>query len=89
MIWLRVDFCVVCHVSQTPGCGGVMFHTNTRLNFSLAVYVQVAIFYDVLPPFVSVHLARRVLQLEKINTSVRQEVEREKKKVLQLAEEVR
>lgn len=37
----------------------------------------------------SVHLARRVLQLEKINTSLRQEVDREKKKMLQLAEEVR
>ena len=36
----------------------------------------------------SVHLARRVLQLEKINTSLRQEVEREKKKIRQLADEV-
>ena len=36
----------------------------------------------------SVHLARRVLQLEKINTSLRQEVEREKKKIHQLADEV-
>lgn len=37
----------------------------------------------------SVHLARRVLQLEKINTSLRQDVDREKKKILQLAEEVK
>lgn len=37
----------------------------------------------------SVHLARRVLQLEKINTSLRQEVDREKKKVHQLADEVK
>ena len=37
----------------------------------------------------SVHLARRVLQLEKINTSLRQEVEREKKKIRQLADEVK
>jgi hypothetical protein len=39
--------------------------------------------------FSSVHLARRVLQLEKINTLCKQDVEREKKKVLQLAEEVK
>ena len=38
--------------------------------------------------FFSVHLARRVLQLEKINTSLKQEVEREKKKIHQLADEV-
>ncbi|XP_060607865.1 progesterone-induced-blocking factor 1-like [Ruditapes philippinarum] len=37
----------------------------------------------------SVHLARRVLQLEKINTLCKQDIEREKKKVLQLAEEVK
>ncbi|XP_052815474.1 progesterone-induced-blocking factor 1-like [Mya arenaria] len=37
----------------------------------------------------SVHLARRVLQLEKINTSLKQEVNREKKKILQLADEVK
>lgn len=37
----------------------------------------------------SVHLARRVLQLEKINTSLRQEQEREKKKIMMLAEEVK
>ncbi|KAH3849855.1 hypothetical protein DPMN_092259 [Dreissena polymorpha] len=37
----------------------------------------------------SVHLARRVLQLEKINTSLRQEIDREKKKIVQLAEEVK
>jgi len=35
-----------------------------------------------------VHLARRVLALEKINTSLRLEMEREKKKMEQLADEV-
>ncbi|XP_067663556.1 progesterone-induced-blocking factor 1-like [Haliotis asinina] len=37
----------------------------------------------------SVHLARRTLQLEKANTSLRHEIEREKQKTSQLAEEVR
>ncbi|KAL4235445.1 Progesterone-induced-blocking factor 1 [Mactra antiquata] len=37
----------------------------------------------------SVHLARRVLQLEKINTLQKQDIDREKKKVQQLAEEVK
>lgn len=36
----------------------------------------------------SVHLARRVLQLERANTSLRNEVNREAKKKEQLAEEV-
>lgn len=57
--------------------------------------VQFAIIYEqssfTLSTFVfhlSVHLARRVLQLEKINTSLRQDNDREKKKILQLADEV-
>ncbi|XP_041358363.1 progesterone-induced-blocking factor 1-like [Gigantopelta aegis] len=37
----------------------------------------------------SVHLARRVLSLEKANTSMRHEIEREKQKTQQLAEELR
>lgn len=37
----------------------------------------------------SVQLARRVLQLEKANTSLRQEIQREQNKVKQLAEELR
>ncbi|KAL5012861.1 hypothetical protein ScPMuIL_011412 [Solemya velum] len=37
----------------------------------------------------SVHLARRVLQLEKANTSMRHEVDREKSKMKQLAEELK
>ncbi|KAK3597678.1 hypothetical protein CHS0354_040054 [Potamilus streckersoni] len=37
----------------------------------------------------SVHLARRVLQLEKINTSLKQDLEREKNKFKQLAEELK
>ena len=36
----------------------------------------------------SVQLARRVLQLERANTSLRKEIEREKAKMKQLAEEV-
>ncbi|XP_070554404.1 progesterone-induced-blocking factor 1-like [Ptychodera flava] len=36
----------------------------------------------------SVHLARRVLQLERMNTSLRREVESEKAKVTQIAEEL-
>ena len=36
----------------------------------------------------SVHLARRVLALEKVNTQLRQDMEREKNKIKQLAEEV-
>lgn len=57
-------------------------------------------FYYIYPPesecttsnqkvfFHSVHLARRVLALEKINTQLRQDLEREKTKIKQLAEEV-
>ncbi|XP_061163800.1 progesterone-induced-blocking factor 1-like isoform X2 [Saccostrea echinata] len=37
----------------------------------------------------SVHLARRVLALEKINTQLRQDLEREKTKIKQLAEELK
>ena len=37
----------------------------------------------------SVQLARRVLQLERANTSLRKEIEREKARTKQLAEEVR
>lgn len=37
----------------------------------------------------SVHLARRVLELERANTSVRKEYDREKEKIQQLANEVR
>lgn len=37
----------------------------------------------------SVHLARRVLQLEKINTSMKKDVERERSKIRQLAEELK
>ncbi|KAJ8297810.1 hypothetical protein KUTeg_024341, partial [Tegillarca granosa] len=37
----------------------------------------------------SVHLARRVLQLEKINTGCRQDLERERNKIKQLAEELK
>ncbi|XP_033743341.1 progesterone-induced-blocking factor 1-like [Pecten maximus] len=37
----------------------------------------------------SVHLARRVLQLEKINTNLKKDVDREKSKIKQLAEELK
>ena len=50
---------------------------------------NVALLSDFFSMYFSVHLARRVLQLERANTALRKEVENEQAKSRTLGEEVR
>lgn len=62
-------------------------HNNVAgSNRFLLVITKVYVFNENL--FFSVHLARRVLQLEKINSNLKKDVDTEKIKIKQLAEEV-